>query len=101
MHFLLEELRYWAKPRAPSLPSEIARGNFLRSAIRPRPAWQLPTPARRGYAGCMGHNSWIARVKDRSGAARTLVAALVMAVLAYAALQLEWIIPALARILGF
>ena len=49
----------------------------------------------------MGHNSWIARVKDHSGAARTLVAALVMAALAYAALQLEWIIPALAHILGF
>jgi hypothetical protein len=52
----------------------------------------------------MGHNSWIARMsddapKDRSGVARTLFAALVMVVLAYAALQLEWIIPALARII--
>ena len=48
-----------------------------------------------GYAGRM-----LARVKDRSGAARTLVAALLMAALAYTALQLEWIIPALARIIG-
>jgi hypothetical protein len=38
--------------------------------------------------------------KDRSTAALTFFAALMMAALAYAALQLEWIIPALARIFG-